>query len=82
MVNLYNMTQKELCDLAVQLEEKPYRGKQIFTWLYRGVSSFDDMTDLSKAFREKLEAEACLKLPEIAIKQVSKDGTKKYSRNS
>lgn len=77
--DLYSMTKNELTELVCLLGEKPYRGKQVFTWLYRGVQSFEDMTDLSKAFRAKL-AEGCrMALPAIQKKQTSSDGTVKYA---
>ena len=55
MQQLLGMTIEELKQFAVEMGEKPFRGKQIFIWLNRGVRSFDEMTDLPKAFRGKLE---------------------------
>ena len=77
--DLYAMNPKELCALAEELGEKSFRGKQLFTWLYSGVESFSEMTNLSKDFREKLAENCRISLPEIARKQVSKDGTVKYA---
>jgi len=77
--DIYSLTRQELCSLAESLGEKAYRGKQIFKWLYQGAENFADMTDLSKAFREKLAAHCRMQLPEIARKQVSKDGTVKFA---
>lgn len=77
--DVYGMTKEELAQMAVALGEKSYRGGQIFAWLYGGASSFDDMTNLSKAFREKLKEQCTMALPEIARKQVSRDGTVKYA---
>ncbi|MBQ9914756.1 MAG: 23S rRNA (adenine(2503)-C(2))-methyltransferase RlmN [Clostridia bacterium] len=77
--DLYTMTPKELCALAEELGEKSFRGKQLFTWLYSGAESFADMTNLSKDFRNKLQETCSFALPEIAEKQVSKDGTVKYA---
>ncbi len=66
-------------ELAKTLNEKPYRAEQIFRWLYvEKVTSFDDMTDLSKDLREKLKQEYSLHNFNILEKQVSKDGTIKY----
>lgn len=51
----------------------------MFTWLYRGVTSFDEMSNLPKALREKLKEQCILTVPTVARKQVSKlDGTIKY----
>lgn len=78
-IDLYSLTEKELCSLAESLGEKAFRGKQLFNWLYSGAESFDDMTNISKSFRLTLEETCTMKLPEIAKKQVSVDGTVKYA---
>lgn len=63
----------------VSLGEPSYRGKQVFRWLTQGVTSFDEMSDLSKSLREKLKEKAFITKPEIVRKQVSaRDGTVKY----
>ena len=79
MIDIFSLTRQELCDLAVSLGEKPYRGKQVYKWLYNGAESFCDMTDLPRSFREKLEQNCRMLLPQIAKKQVSKDGTVKFA---
>ena len=59
--------------------EKKYRAEQIFSWIYKeNVTSFDEMTNLSQALREKLKEQFDLHTFKIITKQVSKDGTKKY----
>lgn len=79
MVDIKSMTPEELAAWLKELGEPAFRAKQIFKWLYRGVASFDEMTDLSKALRQKLEEEALLTPPTVARKQVSQeDGTIKY----
>ena len=79
MTNIKSMTQEELTAWLKELGEPAFRAKQIFRWLYRGVRSFDEMTDLSKALREKLSGAALLTPPTVARKQVSaQDGTIKY----
>lgn len=56
--------------------QSSYRGKQIFTWLYRkGAKSFDQMSDVSKDFREVLKENFSFSLPTVDIKQESEDGT-------
>ncbi len=77
--DLYGMTKEELSEMAVRLGEKAYRGGQIFKWLYGGAKQIDDMTNLSKGFRETLQENCTMTLPEIARKQVSRDGTVKYA---
>lgn len=59
--------------------EKKYRAEQIFHWIYKeNVTTFDEMTNISEALREKLKQNFDLHIFKIIKKQVSKDGTKKY----
>ena len=79
MVDLKSMTLEELTAWVKEQGEPAFRAKQIFKWIYRGVTSFSEMTDLSKSLREKLEQQAFLTEPKVARKQESKlDGTIKY----
>ncbi len=56
-----------------------YRGAQIATWIYqRQAQSFEAMTDLPKAFREKLAESATVGYPTIAHKDMATDETVKY----
>lgn len=59
--------------------EKKYRAEQIFHWIYKeNITTFDEMTNISEALREKLKQNFDLHVFKIIKKQVSKDGTKKY----
>ena len=79
MVDIKSMTPEELAAFFKELGQPPFRAKQVFRWLYRGVTSFDEMTDLPKALREQLEERCFLTVPKVARKQVSAiDGTIKY----
>ncbi len=79
MVDIKSMTPEELTAWLKELGEPAFRAKQVLKWLYRGVTSFEEMTDLSKALRQKLEEEALLTPPTVAQKQASQeDGTIKY----
>ena len=79
MTDLKSMTLPELTEFLGSLGEPAFRGKQVFAWLNRGVTSFDEMTNLSKPLREKLKAEGFITVPQVARKQVSReDGTVKY----
>ena len=63
----------------IALGEQKFRAGQIFQWLSRGVRDFEEMTNLSKALREKLKDNYELYRPKVLSKQVSKlDGTIKY----
>lgn len=79
MIDLRSMTLEELTAWLKGQGEPAFRAKQIFHWLYRGVTSFDEMSDLSKALRQKLAGQCFLTVPKVVRKQVSKlDGTIKY----
>ena len=79
MIDLKSMTLEELGAYLKTGGEPAFRAKQIFTWLHRGAGSFEEMTNLSKALREKLAAECLITRPQVARKQVSAlDGTIKY----
>ena len=79
MTDIKSMTQEEITDALKAMGESAFRGKQIFSWLHKGVRSFDEMSNLSKTLREKLAAEFYITVPTVARKQVSKlDGTVKY----
>ena len=61
------------------LGEKKFRAKQIFVWLSRGVTSFDEMTDISKQLREKLGAVSYISVAKpIKVLESKIDGTKKF----
>ncbi len=79
MVDIKSMTPEELAVWLKEQGEPAFRARQVFKWLYRGAASFEEMTDLSKALRRRLEETARLTPPEAARKQVSQqDGTIKY----
>lgn len=79
MTDLKSQTPEELTQTLKELGEPAFRGKQVFSWLHKGVTSFDEMTNLSKTLREKLAASCFITAPKIARKQSSKlDGTIKY----
>ncbi len=78
MINIRDLTLLELEEQIVNLGEKKYRAKQIFAWLYRGIDSFSEMTDLPKELISKLEENFILKLLTIDNYQKSVDGTIKF----
>ncbi len=79
MKNIKDYNLDDLKEELKNLGEKPYRAEQIFKWLYdEKVRSFDEMTNLSKDLREKLEQEYTMCNFNILKKQQSKDGTIKY----
>ena len=79
MINLKDLTFEELKELLVSLGEKPFRAGQIFSWLHKGVTSFDEMTDISVGLRQKLAQVSFVSTLKIEKKLVSKiDKTRKY----
>jgi 23S rRNA (adenine2503-C2)-methyltransferase len=74
------LTYNELADKLSELNLPKFRTEQIYSWLYeKGVSSFDEMTNLSKELRLALSERFEIKNCRIDLKQVSKlDGTVKY----
>ena len=76
---LAGMTLSELEDLMAKMGATKFRAKQIHNWIYaKSVSCIDDMTNLSKDFREQLKQVASVTESKIKVKQVSSDGTLKY----
>ena len=79
MKDIKSMTLAELTQEMKLAGEPAFRAGQIYTWIHRGVRSFDEMTNLSKALREKLAASYFLYAPTVVRKLISKkDGTIKY----
>lgn len=78
-INLLGYTSQELEQLVASLGDKPYRGRQLFKWLYK-VRQYDFslMTDLSRPLREKLTEQYTFAGLELAEEQVSADGTRKF----
>ena len=72
------LSREELDALVHDLGEKPYRARQLWDWLWRkGAHSWEEMTDLPKAFRERLAGVALLLPITLAEEQRSEDGTVK-----
>lgn len=77
--DIKSMTLAELEAALGEMGEPRFRARQVFTWLHRGAVSFQDMSDVSKPLREKLEARYDISVPRVERKQVSRlDGTVKY----
>ncbi len=77
--DLKNFTLQQMIEYAETLELSAYRGRQIFSWLYRpAITDFSQMTDLSKKVRELLTAKASFSRFYPAIEEKSADGTIKY----
>ena len=78
-MNLKSMTLPELSGLFKELGQPAFRAKQVYTWLHRGVRSYDEMTNLPKSLRETLAREYPICPPQVVRRQESqRDGTIKY----
>ncbi len=79
-INLLNFDQQMMREYFISLGEKPFRADQIMKWIFHfGYHDFDQMTNLNKVLRGKLQRNCEIKAPTISKKQVSTDGTIKYA---
>lgn len=81
--SLIGLTREEmgeaLAEIGVPQKQVKMRVSQLWNWLYvRGVSDFDNMTNVAKELREKLKAAFTIARPEIVEEQISNDGTRKW----
>lgn len=77
--NLKSMTQPEIGAVLKELGQPAFRAKQVYTWLHKGVRSYDEMTNLPKSLRDILAEKYPIRAPKALRKQESqKDGTIKY----
>ena len=79
MTDIKSMSIEELKDLMVQLKEKPFRAKQIYSWLHEHlITSWDEAGNLPKSLKEKL-SDYPITVLEMVDQQISAiDGTRKY----
>ena len=78
-MNLKSMTLPELTAVIKELRQPAFWGKQVYSWLHKGVRSYDEMTNLPKGLRDTLAERYPICPPEVVRRQESKkDGTIKY----
>jgi 23S rRNA (adenine2503-C2)-methyltransferase len=78
-VNLLGLDRAGLEAFFTDMGEKAFRASQVLKWMHQfGVDDFDEMTNVSKALRERLKEVAEIKAPEVAVDQSSEDGTHKW----
>ena len=76
---LKNFTEAEMKEFMKEIGEKAFRGTQVYSWIYKGAKTFDDMKNIPKSLREKLEEVSYIGNIDIELKLESKDEkTKKY----
>lgn len=79
-INLLNLDHQMMREYFDSIGEKPFRADQIMKWMYHfGYDDFEQMTNINKKLREKLQHNCEIKAPEISEKQISEDGTIKYA---
>lgn len=77
--DIKSMTLAEMTQALKAMGQPAFRAKQIYTWLHKGVTDFEEMTNISKELRAKLDETYYITAPKVARKQQSqKDGTVKY----
>jgi len=77
--HLKSMTLPELSQVLKDLGQPGFRAKQVFTWLHKGVRTYDEMTNLPQSLRQALAETYPILAPQVVRKQESqKDGTIKY----
>ena len=64
-MNLKSLTQPELANILKELGQPAFRTKQIFTWLHKGVRSYDEMTNLPKGLRDTLAQQYPINAPKV-----------------
>jgi len=78
-INLMGLDAVGLSELVARWGDKPFRARQLQRWIHqRGVADFSQMTDLAKAFRDRLLAECVVKAPAVLTRQISSDATRKW----
>lgn len=78
-MNIKAMTLPELTAALKEMGQPGFRAKQIYTWLHKGVRSYDEMTNISKELRTELSQRYPFTPPEVVRRQQSqRDGTIKY----
>ena len=78
-MNLKSLTLPELAAVLKEQNQPAFRAKQVYTWLHKGVRSYEEMTNLPKSLRDILAEQYPINPPQVVRKQESaRDGTIKY----
>lgn len=79
MINLLDFDYERLVSFIETFNEKPYRAKQLMHWIYKeNMIDFNEMTDISKVFRDTLKEQVNIQLPLVISDAMSDDGTRKW----
>jgi 23S rRNA (adenine2503-C2)-methyltransferase len=78
-INLLDFNYQQMREFFTDFGEKPYRAQQVMQWIHQaGFHDFEQMTNLGKVLRQRLNEVAEIRLPEIVTSQKSNDGTCKW----
>jgi 23S rRNA (adenine2503-C2)-methyltransferase len=78
-VNLLNFDPEGLVHYMADLQEKPFRAKQLLRWIHqRGQADVSQMSDLAKSFRATLAEKTCVAALPVITDQMATDGTRKW----
>ena len=78
-VNLLGLSRSQFEALCADMGEKPFRARQVMRWMHRdNAGDFTAMTDVSREFRARLAASACIAGPAVLRDTTAADGTRKW----
>ena len=78
-VNLLGLSRPQMEEFFLAMGEKKFRAQQVLKWIHHHqADSFEQMTDVGKALRQKLSEVAEIRGPEVAHESISRDGTRKW----
>ncbi|CNH01404.1 dual-specificity RNA methyltransferase RlmN [Yersinia pekkanenii] len=79
-INLLDLNRQQMREFFAKMGEKPFRADQVMKWMYHYCfDDFEQMTDINKALRAKLQRVAEIRAPEVAEELRSTDGTIKWA---
>ncbi|MDI6852797.1 MAG: 23S rRNA (adenine(2503)-C(2))-methyltransferase RlmN [Deltaproteobacteria bacterium] len=78
LLDLKEFTLEELEHRVLSWGQPRFRARQLTKWLYKGALDFDEMTDVSREFRQELAGRACLSRLKLDKEEFSADGTRKF----
>ena len=79
-INLLDLNRQQMREFFAKMGEKPFRADQVMKWMYHYCcDDFEQMTDINKVLRNKLQSVAEIRAPEVAEEQRSADGTIKWA---
>ncbi|ATM86933.1 bifunctional tRNA (adenosine(37)-C2)-methyltransferase TrmG/ribosomal RNA large subunit methyltransferase RlmN [Yersinia massiliensis] len=79
-INLLDLNRQQMREFFANMGEKPFRADQVMKWMYHYCyDDFEQMTDINKVLRAKLQRVAEIRAPEVAEEQRSTDGTIKWA---